>query len=206
MFVDESLWMKEKLAALAIPAGSEVLNIGSSDEEFLNTQPYIEENVLGPLKRLGCRIVNLDIRPAKPGDYSADITERGLPEKITRRFKLVLCTSLLEHVRDRETAFDNISALADKDGYILLTVPRNYPRHPDPIDTLYRPEPAELAGEILKRRAAQAVAVETLEIRDPRHYYYVSRFPLWGYRKLIFWRRWFGWSRWRISCALLRVS
>lgn len=206
MFIDESEWIREKLAALALPAGSEVLNIGSSDEEFLSTQPHIEANVIAPLRRRGCRIANLDIRPAKPGDYSADITEQGLPEKITRRFRLVLCTSLLEHVSDRKAALDNICSLAGSGGYILLTVPRRYPRHPDPIDTMYRPDAAELAGEILKRRAAEAVAVETLEIRDPRHYYFLSRFPLWGYRKLIFWRRWFAWSRWKISCALVRAG
>lgn len=205
MFIDESFWIREKLAGLELPPGAEALNIGSSDEAFRRTQPHIEENVFAPLRARGCRVVNLDIRPARPGDYSADITEKGLPARIGRRFPLIICTSLLEHVTDRTAAFDNIAALADSGGYILLTVPGKYPRHNDPIDTMYRPTAAELAGEILRRRDAEVTAAETLDIKHPHHYYYKSRYPFWGYRKLIFWRRWFAWSRWRMSCALLRA-
>lgn len=206
MFIDESVWIREKLSGLDLPPGSEILNIGSSDENFLKTQPHIEANVLSPLRKRGCAIVNLDIRPARPGDYSADITDRELTEKIGRRFKLVICTNLLEHVKDRDGAFANITSLVENDGYILLTVPRNYPRHNDPVDTLYRPSAEDLVAEIRNRRRAEVVAADVLEILHPRHYSYKSRFPFWGYRKFIFWRRWFAGSRWKISCALLRVT
>lgn len=205
MFIDESVWIREKLSGLDLPPGAEILNIGSSDESFRSTQPHIEENVFAPIRKLGCRIVNLDIRLARPGDYSADITEKGLPIRIGRRFQLVVCTSLLEHVKDREAAFDNIAALVESGGYILLTAPSRYPRHLDPIDTMYRPSPEEMALEIQKRRDAEVVASETLDIKHPHHYFYLSRFPFWGYRKFIFWRRWFDWSRWKMSCTLLRV-
>lgn len=206
MFIDESLWIREKLSGIDLPPGSVVLNIGSSDEAFLRTQPHIEENVLTPLRDRGARIVNLDIRPARPGDYSADITDSELPGKVGRRFRLVMCTSLLEHVADRDAAFSNIAALAEDGGYILLTVPRNYPLHLDPIDTMYRPSAEELAREIQRRRPAEVMAAETLDIQAPHHYYYKSRIPLWGYRKLIFWRRWFYGFRWKMSCALLRAG
>lgn len=206
MFIDESLWIREKLAGADLPPGSEILNIGSSDEQFLKTQPHIAENVFEPLLERGLRVLNLDIRPARPGDYSADITDRRLPEKIAKRFKLIICTSLLEHVADRDAAFANIAALAENGGYILLSVPAYYPHHPDPIDTLYRPSAEGLAGEIHKRRRAETVAAEVLDIKHPRHYYYISRFPFWGYRKLIFWRRWFAKFRWKMSCVLLRVT
>ncbi len=206
MFIDESVWIRKKLAALDLPAGAEVLNIGSSDAGFRLTQPHIEENVLAPLRARGLKLVNLDIRPAAPGDYSADITEKGLAVRLGKRFRLLICTSLLEHVADRAAALDNIAALAEPGGHILLTVPRRYPRHGDPIDTMYRPSPEELAGEIMARRPATLIAAETLDIRHPRHYYFVSRYPLWGYRKLLFWRRWFEWSRWKMSCALLRAD
>lgn len=206
MFIDESLWIREKLSGINLPPGALVLNIGSSDEAFLSTQPHIEENVLAPLRERGARIVNLDIRPARPGDYSADITDRQLPEKLGKRFNLVMCTSLLEHVEDRDTAFSNIAALAEEGGYILLTVPRHYPLHRDPIDTMYRPSAEELAEEIRRRRPAEVVAAEILDIQAPHHYYYKSRIPLWGYRKLIFWRRWLFRFRWKMACALLRVG
>jgi SAM-dependent methyltransferase len=206
MFIDESFWIREKLSKIDLPPGSEVLNIGSSDENFLVTQPHIGENVLAPLRERGARIVNLDIRPSRPGDYSADITDRELPGKVGRRFRLIMCTSLLEHVTDRDAAFSNIAALAEDAGYILLTVPRYYPRHLDPIDTMYRPSADELAEEINLRRPAEVVAAEVLDIKARHHYFYRSRIPLWGYRKLIFWRRWFYGFRWKMSCALLRVG
>lgn len=206
MFIDESLWIREKLSGINLAPGSVVLNIGSSDEAFLSTQPHIEENVLAPLREHGARIVNLDIRPARPGDYSADITDRELPAKLGKRFKLVMCTSLLEHVEDRDTAFSNIAALAEEGGYILLTVPRYYPLHRDPIDTMYRPSAEDLVKEIRLHRPVEVVAAEVLDIQAHHHYYYKSRIPLWGYRKMIFWRRWFYGSRWKMSCALLRTG
>lgn len=206
MFRDESCWIKEKLSGLELPPGCGVLNIGSSDAAFLATQPYIDANVFAPLRERGCVIANLDIRPAGPGDYSADITEKDLPDKLGRRFGLVVCTSLLEHVTDRSTALDNIAALAADGGYILLTVPEKYPWHPDPIDTLYRPAAAELAAELLKRRNGKIVAQEDLQIRHPLHYHFESRFPFWGYRKFIFWRRWFPAARWKMACVLLRAA
>lgn len=206
MFIDESRWIREKLSVIELPPDSEVLNIGSSDQSFLSTQPHIEENVMAPLRARGARIVNLDIRPARAGDYSADITDRELPGKVGQRFRLVMCTSLLEHVADRDAAFSNIAALAEEGGYILLTVPRNYPLHLDPIDTMYRPSAEDLVKEIQRRRPAEVVAAEILDIQARHHYYYKSRIPLWGYRKMIFWRRWFFGFRWKMSCALLRAG
>lgn len=205
MFVDESLWIRKKLSAAHLPEGTEVINIGSSDENFLRTQPYISENVMAPLKDRGCRITDLDIRVTGPDGYSADISEKGLTGRVAKRFGLVLCTSLLEHVADRESALDNIAALPGAGGYLLLTVPRKYPFHPDPLDTMYRPSPEELIKELTRRRDFSVEAAEELDIRHPRHYYFESRFPLWGYRKFIFWRRWFGWSRWKMTCLLLRA-
>lgn len=206
MFRDESCWIKEKLSGLELKPGCAVLNIGSSDAPFLATQPYIDSDVFAPLRARGCTIANLDIRPAAPGDYQADITEKGLPARLGRRFGLVVCTSLLEHVTDRAAALDNIAALAEAGGHILLTVPGKYPYHPDPIDTMYRPSAEELAAELLKRRPGEVVAQEDLDIRHPLHYRFESRFPFWGYRKFIFWRRWFSAARWKMACVLLRAA
>lgn len=205
MFIEESVWIKERLSTLDIPPGAKVLNIGASDKEFLKTQPHIEANVLAQLLARGCSIINLDLKTSKDGDYTGDITDKELPAKLGTCFKMVMCTNLLEHVADRDTAFSNIAALAEEGGYILLTVPNNYPAHHDPIDTLYRPSAAELANEIQRRRSAVVLFSEVLEINNPRYYYYRSRLPFWGYRKLVFWRRWFAKYRWKVSCLICRI-
>jgi len=204
MFLEESVWIREKLSDLALPPEAGVLNIGSSDQEFLKTQPHIEENVLAPLRARGCVITNLDIRPARPGDYTGDITDKNLPAAIGRRFPLVICTNLLEHVENLETAFSNISGLAEDGGFILVTVPNHYPFHPDPVDTMFRPGPAELEAWVKRFCPAETEAAAVVEILSPRYYYFESRFPFWGYRKMIFWRRWFSRWRWKVSCVLLR--
>lgn len=206
MFIEESLWIREKLATLDIPPGSKVLNIGSSDLEFLKTQPHIKDNVLTPLLAGGCLMTNLDLKAARNGDYTGDITDKGLPGRLAERFKLVICTNLLEHVTDRTAAFDNLAVMAEDGGYILLTVPNNYPIHHDPIDTRYRPSAAELGNEIQRRRNTEILFSEVLEIKDQRYYRYGSRLPFWGYRKFVFWRRWFGKYRWKVSCIICRTK
>ncbi len=204
MFTDESAWIREKLSALALPPNCQVLNIGSSDADFLKTQPHIEENVLAPLRERGCSILNMDIKSSPAVDIVADIASADLLERTKERFQLVICASLLEHVADRETAIRNIAGITESSGYILVTVPFNYPRHEDPIDTMYRPSAEGLARDFQKHFDAVVVQSEILDIRDSRYYYYRSRLPFWGYRAFRFWRIWLKRYRWKVSCVVLK--
>lgn len=205
MFIEESLWIREKLAALNIPNGGNILNIGASTSEFLRTQPHIHENVIKPLKDRGCRMINMDIKKAVGVDIVGKIEEKGLCDRIGEKFVMVMCTNLLEHVEDRDSAFSNMIALAGPGGFLLVTVPRNYPMHDDPVDTMYRPSHEELAAEISIRIRSEIIASETLEIRNRMYYFYESRLPFWGYRKFRFWRYWFKKYRWKVSCVICRI-
>lgn len=49
-------------------------------------------------------------------------------------FDTVLCTNVLEHVANAEKAFQEISRVLKKDGYLIMAVPFLYPVHEAPYD------------------------------------------------------------------------
>jgi len=186
MFVDEAQWLEQVLANLKLSPASKVLDIGSSTLQFRTViQPHIERHVFAPLRGRGVAVVHLDAR-AEPGvDIVADITTlQGVPND----FDTVICTSLLEHVEDRAETAKNICRVIKPGGTLILTVPRRYPLHADPIDTGYRPRPEQLSELV---RWSEIVERCTLTIRENGHY-----------RGRRWYRRWF--FPWQISCLVVR--
>jgi hypothetical protein len=61
-----------------------------------------------------------------------------------RRYRAVLCCNLLEHVSDPARICAKLEQLLLQDGYMVVSVPRSFPFHPDPIDTMFRPTPEEI--------------------------------------------------------------
>jgi 2-polyprenyl-3-methyl-5-hydroxy-6-metoxy-1,4-benzoquinol methylase len=59
--------------------------------------------------------------------------------------KALLCFNVLEHLEDRERFASACASLLPHGGLIAISVPYSFPYHPDPIDTLFRPKPAEVA-------------------------------------------------------------
>ena len=205
MFIDESLWIKSNLSQLYLPPRSRILDIGSSTTDFRATQPHITENVYRPLNERGFDIIHFDARPGNGVDIVGDIENPDIIEQIGEKFNLVLCANLLEHVSNVESTVGNVINLVCKDGYLLLTAPNKYPRHDDPIDTMYRPSDRELQELASRHAAITIIASEILDIRNHIYYFYESRYPFWGYRKFRFWRYYFNRFRWKQSCLLLRV-
>jgi hypothetical protein len=64
--------------------------------------------------------------------------DRDLPPSLTgeRRYDVVLCTEVLEHVVDWDTAFRNLSALVSATGALIVTLPFIFPLHMEPVDFL----------------------------------------------------------------------
>ena len=56
-----------------------------------------------------------------------------------------MCCNLLEHVTQPERLARHCLDILPCGGLAFVTVPFSYPYHRDPIDTLYRPDPAELS-------------------------------------------------------------
>jgi SAM-dependent methyltransferase len=184
VFVDESLWIRHALEQLPLSAGMRVLDIGSSSLHFrTQVQPHIDRNVFAPLRERGLRVIHVDARQEPGVDIIADVTTL---DGVNDTYDLVLCTNLLEHVVDREQTVRHVKRVVRPGGTLVLTVPRRYPIHADPIDTGYRPDTAELSALL---GWSAVIRAEVLTVRAPLHY--VNR-P--------WYRRWF--APWQIACVL----
>jgi SAM-dependent methyltransferase len=207
VFVEEAAWVERALARLELPAGARVLDVGSSTREFrTEVQPHIDRHVFAPLRARGVRPVHLDAKDADGVDVVLDLSDPALDPAaaLGERFDVVLCMNMLEHVVDRERTADRVLALVAPGGHLLVTVPRSYRRHLDPIDTMYRPSPRERARLFRGRRpGVELVLAETVPIARSEYYrYHRSRNPLWARRETL--RRRVPPLRWKQACILLR--
>jgi hypothetical protein len=82
-----------------------------------------------------------------PGvDIRADLTDASDVRRLgALRPKSLLCCNLLEHVVEPGRLAQHCLGLLPTGGLVFVTVPFSYPYHRDPIDTMYRPSPAELS-------------------------------------------------------------
>ena len=143
MLYQESLWIKERLEKINLPKAGQALNLGSSTLVFrTQDQPYIENNVIRPLKERGINVVHADKKKSRGVDIIVNV------ENITinKKYDLVLCTSMLEHVKNINSVAKKVIGLVKKGGYLLLSVPNVFPYHADPIDNDFRPSAKELAS------------------------------------------------------------
>jgi hypothetical protein len=146
MFETEARWLSHALEAFAPERLSPLLNLGSSTAAVRETvQPWIEHALIGPLRARGVEIVHVDQRAAAGVDVRADLTD---PADLTQlrglRPQALLCCNLLEHVVGPERLARHCLDLLPPGGLVFVTIPYSYPHHRDPIDTMYRPDPAEL--------------------------------------------------------------
>lgn len=190
-------WLAGVLATLPDADISPVLNLGSSTRHFREVaQPYIADLVFSPLARRGIEVVHSDLKAADGVDIAGDIFDDDVLARIKAVGpKSVICTHMLEHVRDRDALVRRIMEVLPANGLFFVTVPSSYHEHHDPIDTMYRPSPCELrtlfAGHDVFCQAELTGATYWAAIRKRpatliwRH---VSRFfvPFLGLRK---WRR-----------------
>jgi SAM-dependent methyltransferase len=176
VFIDESLWLKRVLEGLKLGPSTRVLDIGSSSAHFRQViQPHIDGNVYAPLRARQVPISHLDGK-AEPGvDIVADVSTL---DGVDMSFEVVICTNLLEHVVDLNATVRNICRVVAPQGTLILTVPRRYPIHHDPIDTAFRPTPEELAQLV---GWPHVIEKHTLTVKDPAHYRgkrFIRRFVL----------------------------
>jgi len=148
MFEAEATWLEKLLRQWAPERLSPLLNVGSSTREFRETtQPWTDRQLFRPLRQRGIELVHLDSRDGDGIDIRADIlSDADLPRIKAFGPKAILCCNILEHVREPETLARRCIEIVGPKGLIFVTVPLSYPHHRDPIDTMYRPGPDDLAG------------------------------------------------------------
>jgi SAM-dependent methyltransferase len=148
MFEVEARWVGDRLAAYPARQISPLLNVGSSTREFREVaQPWTEQHIFAPLRRRGIEIVHLDARNGEGIDIRGDLLDdTDFARVASRPYSALLCCNILEHVTDPAEFARRCAGLVAPGGVIVVTVPRSYPHHGDPIDTLYRPLPEQAAA------------------------------------------------------------
>jgi hypothetical protein len=147
MRVEEAKWIGAALADLPMARISPILELGSSTRSFRCVErPHIEEYIHRPLRERGVQIVHSDLKKGEGIDISGDIYHPETREELRKvRANCILCCNILEHVADRDKFAKICDFLLQPAGYIVITVPRSYPYHLDPIDTYFRPSAAQVA-------------------------------------------------------------
>lgn len=154
MFKAEARWLRSALDSFPPGRLSPLLNLGSGSAARREViQPWIEGEVFCPLRSRGVEVLHIDMRELPGVDVRADLTDMAdVRQLLPLRPRALLCANLLEHVLDPERLARNCLNLLAEGGLLFVTVPFSYPYHRDPIDTLYRPDPAELAELFLGTR------------------------------------------------------
>lgn len=147
MLPDEAALIGRWASNLQLGNGSVCLNMGSSTAAFREeTQPFINEKILRPLAKAGWRIVNCDIKEDCGVDEVGDVLDASFQKKLIGYGPdLIICSNLLEHLTDPAGFAGACGTISKPGSYCLFTVPRSFPYHPDPIDTMYRPSPSDIA-------------------------------------------------------------
>ncbi|QXQ05399.1 class I SAM-dependent methyltransferase [Sphingosinicellaceae bacterium] len=144
----EADWICKSLLALGPEKASPVANLGSSTGWFRSVKkPHIEQRLLKPLRDAGFEILHVDLKEAEGVDLAGDLYDETVRTMLqSRGFRSAIFSNVLEHVPDPATLAAMTEEIVAPGGYLLVTVPRAYPYHPDPIDTLFRPTPDELVA------------------------------------------------------------
>jgi len=148
MRVTEARWIADQLASLPNDRISPLLNIGSSTAEFREiNQPHIDRVLFAPLRERGVEVIHADLKQARGVDIHGDMMDPAIQARLrARKPRAVLSSNLLEHVLDPGAFARVIGSFVEPPGIAIITVPRSYPFHADPIDTGFRPRPDELAA------------------------------------------------------------
>jgi len=152
---EEAAWIGDRLRALdaqrrAAARGNSfvVLNLGSGSRRFREvSKPYIDAGIFDPLRRRGATVVHADLKHEDGVDVSGDLFDPGIQARLRAlQPDVVLACNIFEHLdaglRRRFPAV--LDSLLPAGAVLVITAPYSYPYHADPIDTLYRPSPAEI--------------------------------------------------------------
>jgi methyltransferase family protein len=215
MFEAEACWLRRALDGFPAERLSPLLNLGSGGAALRETvQPWIEQQLFSPLRARGVEVVHVDLRAGPGVDVQADLTDPSDARRLRAlRPQALLCCNLLEHVAQPDRLARHCLAMLAAGGLVFVTVPFSYPYHRDPIDTMYRPDPPELAVLFAGARLVDGKILGTGrryrdEVRERpwlmlRH---LARLPV-PFLSLEKWRRsmaklyWLG-AEYRISCAV----
>lgn len=158
----EAAWLERELRQLPVADLSPLLSVGSGHAELTADQPWIHEVVYRPLAERGVRVLHHELEPGPGVDVAGDLGDPATLAGLDVRS--VMCCNVLEHLPDPATVAATIGGLVAPGGYAVVTVPRRYPYHPGPIDTMLRPSVGELRQMFpsLAEHRAEEIRCESL--------------------------------------------
>ncbi len=161
MLKQEAQWIGGLLGSSADDSLFPLLNVGSHTDQFrTKEQPWIDRYVFRPIRERGGRVIHTDLRDAPGVEITGDLTDEHFRNRLRQLgIRSVLCCNLLEHVPEPKVIADSLSDLVAPGGYAVLSVPRRFPYHADPIDTMFRPSPEALAALFPKLDVVDAAVV-----------------------------------------------
>ena len=207
MLIEEARWLYRHLSRLDPDDVYPLCNIGSSTEHFrCIEQPYIDKYLFAPARAQNRKVIHVDMKAARPGvDLVGDLAD---PDFLTQLAGLdirsVMCCNVLEHVSNRELICHSILSVLKAPGYIIASVPYEFPYHEDPIDTMYRPNIHELA------RLFPGTSICQANILRASRFGYEMRHNYWALYRLIlrsaapFYRPRSWWRSIETLCKLIR--
>ncbi|WP_051531634.1 hypothetical protein [Sphingomonas sp. URHD0057] len=159
---DEAETLARWIRDLGLPPGAVCLNIGSSTRMFREEQqPHIAQRLIRPLEAEGMRFVHCDMKSAEGVDEVGDLLDPAFRERLREyRASLLLCSNLLEHLAEPAPFARACADLAEDGGFGIFSVPSSYPYHPDPIDTMLRLNPEELAAMLPDWTVVRSAEIE----------------------------------------------
>ena len=147
MLYNEARWLARVLERYSMGDLSPLINIASGDRIFREeVQPHIDELIFKPLRIRNIKVIHFDLKDEIGVDIRGDIFNDGDVQKLKRiEPKSAICSNMMEHVLYPHELAKRCFSLIPKGGLLFVTVPLSYPYHADPIDTMFRPRPQELA-------------------------------------------------------------
>jgi hypothetical protein len=148
MLQREAEWLGTEMAALPADRLFPLVNLGSSTAQFRERdQPWMHRSLFDRARRED--IVHVDLKADDGVDVVGSLEDDAVFAELRRRApRSVLSSNLLEHLEPARRALccARMMELVAPGGYLIVSVPRAFPYHPDPIDTGFRPGVGELAG------------------------------------------------------------
>lgn len=162
MRIEEARTIARWIEELNLPSGSVCLNVGSSTAAFRrDVQPHIQKELFAPIERAGLRVVHCDLKEAEGVDEVGDLLDADYRKHLqTYDAHIMICSNLLEHLSDPTSFVLGCGELVRADGYGIFTIPYSYPYHPDPIDTMLRLNPNELASMLKHWKVVRSEVIQ----------------------------------------------
>jgi hypothetical protein len=202
MMYCDAEWLATVLARFRADELSPILNLGSSTKHFRQVeQPYIDTLIFKPLEQRGISVVHADLKQGDGVDIAGDIFDDAtLAAMQAVQPRAVICTHMFEHVVDREELRRRLLSVLPPGALFFVTVPSSYHEHHDPIDTMYRPTPAELASIF-----GEQTILEQRELVGHTYWTYVRKRPFTLVLRHVsrFFLPFLGWRKWKRSMTKL---